>query len=92
MRRIALTENVESASWPPPQLRRPTSSGTHGNVKFAFFADKKRLLIETDGALQIFDSGAHQIREVDEPGGERPTVEFISQNGRHPICELRLLS
>jgi hypothetical protein len=78
--------------WPPGNLRRPTISGANGTLKFAFFADKRRLLVESEGTLQIFDCGMHQIREVGEILGERPALEFISQDGRHPICELKLLN
>jgi hypothetical protein len=89
---MTLADNTDTGLWPPTSLRRPTISGAHGTLKFAFFADKRRLLIESEGSLQIFDCGAHQIREVDEIVGERPTLEFISQNGRHPICELKLIN
>lgn len=79
-------------SWPPASLRKPTASGASGSLRFAYFAEKQRLLIETGGHLQLFDSCGHQIREVDEIGGENPSLEFISQDGRHPICELKLIN
>jgi hypothetical protein len=83
--------NPDKASWSPSNLRTPTISGARGGLKFAFFAEKRRLLVENDGNLQLFDSGAHQIHEVGEMV-DHPTLEFISQSGRHPIGALKLIN
>jgi hypothetical protein len=83
---------TDKTSWWPPTLRRPSTSGAHGTLKFAFFADKRRLLVESGELLLLFDSGAHQICEVEEQLGQEPGLAFTSQNGRHPIGDLRLIN
>jgi hypothetical protein len=83
---------ADKTSWWPPNLRRPSTSGTHGTLKFAFFADKRRLLVESGELLLLFDCGTHQICEVAELFGQDPGLAFISQNGRHPIGDLRLIN
>jgi hypothetical protein len=82
----------DNRSWPPPNLRRPSTSGAHGTLRFAFFADKRRLLVESGETLLLFDCGAHQICEVEELIGQEPALAFTSQSGRHPISDLRLIN
>jgi hypothetical protein len=84
--------NPAKTSWWPPNLRRPSKSGAHGTLKFAFFADKRRLLVESGELLLLFDCGEHQIREVEERFGQESGIVFTSQNGLHPIGDLRLIN
>jgi hypothetical protein len=86
------TPNPDRNSWSPPNLRRPSTSGARGTLKFAFFADKRRLLVESGEMLLLFDCGAHQIRDVEELFGQEPGLAFTSQDGRHLIGELRLIN
>ena len=37
-------------------------------MRYAFFPDKRLLLIEEDGKVKTFDSGRHRIRGVSQNG------------------------
>ena len=55
-------------------------------MRYAFFPDARRLLIERDGKLSTYDSGDHQISGVQQ-SGDLPT--FTSQNGAVRLVLLR---
>ncbi|ACK50699.1 conserved hypothetical protein [Methylocella silvestris BL2] len=74
--------------WWPDELGQPSSSGAQNNMRYAFFPQKHRLLIEQDGKLTSYDSGDHQISGVQQSGGSQPP-SFTSQNGSVWLEELK---
>jgi len=48
----------------PKELGQPSSSGSQNSMRYAFFPEKNRLLVERDGTLTTYDSGDHQIGGV----------------------------
>lgn len=65
--------------WWPKDLGDPASSGSQNGLRYAFFPDKHRLLVERDGKLTTYDSGDHQIGGVQQQNGG--SVTFTGQNG-----------
>ncbi len=53
--------------WWPEDLGSPSTSGAQNGMKYAFFPDKQRLLIERDGTVSTYDSGDHRIGGVSRP-------------------------
>jgi hypothetical protein len=53
-----------SEAWWPDHLGTPSSSGAQNGIRYAFFAEKRCLLVETDGRARIYDSGDHAISGV----------------------------
>ena len=47
--------------WWPAELGDPSSSGSQDGMRYAFFADKRRLLIEENGTRSTYDSGDLRI-------------------------------
>ncbi|PNG26618.1 hypothetical protein CR492_08015 [Methylocella silvestris] len=74
--------------WWPDELGQPSSSGAQNNMRYAFFPQKHRLLIEQDGKLTTYDSGDHQISGVQQSGGSQPP-SFTSQNGPVRLDQLK---
>jgi hypothetical protein len=50
--------------WWPPDLGQPSTSGSQNDMRYAFFPEKRRLLIEQDGKLATYDSADHRISGV----------------------------
>jgi hypothetical protein len=74
--------------WWPDDLGQPSTSGSQNGMRYAFFPDKQRLLIEQDGKLTTYDSGDHQIGGVSQQGGGGSSLTFTSQNGPVDLSQL----
>lgn len=75
--------------WWPDDLGQPSSSGSQNGSRYAFFPEKKRLLIERDGKLTTYDSGDHRIDGVSQQDSQGQTLAFTSQNGRVKLDDLK---
>ncbi len=73
--------------WWPEDLGSPSTSGAQNGMKYAFFPDKQRLLIERDGTVSTYDSGDHRIGGVSQANGG--SVTFTSQNGDVDLGSLK---
>jgi hypothetical protein len=60
-------------------------------MRYAYFSDKQRLLIETNGKLATYDSGDHRIGGVSQADSQGQTLAFTSQHGPVKLDELRKL-
>ena len=76
-------------AWWPSDLGKPSTSGSQNDMRYAFFPDKHRLLIETDGKLKIYDSGDHRINGVSQQDSHGKSLAFSSQNGTVDLDELK---
>lgn len=64
--------------WWPEVLGEPSATGAQGGVRYAFFPDHRRLLIERDGKTTAYDSGRHRISGVQADGGN---LVFTGEDG-----------
>ena len=77
-------------AWWPQELGQPSTSGGQNGMRYAFFPDAHRLLIETEGKLTTYDSADHQINGVSQSNGGAP--RFSSQNGEVAVDELKTVN
>ena len=77
------------AAWWPDHLGRPASSGAQSGMRYAFFPDNRRLLVEQDGRLTTYDSADHRISGVSQQQGDGQTLAFTSQSGPVKLDELK---
>ncbi len=73
--------------WWPKEFGAPSSSGAQNGMRYAFFPDQKRLLIQTDGKVTTYDSGDHAISGVQQASGAWAT--FSDANGTVDLKDLR---
>lgn len=73
-------------AWWPQDLGAPASSGSQDGLRYAFFPDKKRLLVEQDGKLTTYDSRHHRIGGVQQAGGGSAT--FTDGDGTVDLKDL----
>ena len=57
--------------WWPSDLGHPPTTGSQNGLRYAFFADRHRLLIEQDEKLTTYDSGDHLISGVSQSSEAR---------------------
>jgi hypothetical protein len=77
--------------WWPEDFGQPSTSGSQHGLRYAFFPDKKRLLVEREGKLTTYDSGNHRIGGVAQQASHTQSVAFTSQDGTVDLDELRQL-
>ena len=75
--------------WWPDELGQPASSGAQNGWRYAFFPEKRRLLIEQDGKKAVYDSAEHQISGVAQQSGGSSSLVFTSQSGPVSLESLR---
>lgn len=69
------------AAWWPEGLGEPSSQGAQNSMRYAFFPEVKRLVIERDGKVTVYDSADHKISGVSQQHSHDQTVAFVSQHG-----------
>jgi hypothetical protein len=84
-------ENISGTSW-PPAFGSPTSSGGQNNIRYAYFALVKRLVIEENGKQRIYDTKHHHISGVSQQQGSGSSLRFTSQDGPVDLEQLSLVS
>jgi hypothetical protein len=82
---------MEQLKWWEESLGEPAASGSQGGARFAFFPDKKLLLIERAGKIQLFDSAEHSIGSVVQVHRGK-AFAFTSDQGPINLDDLKLLS
>lgn len=83
-----------SEDWWPKGLSQPGSSGAQNGMRYAFFAEQRRLVIEQDGAVTQYDTGDLRISGVSQQqpsGGNGGSPRFTSQHGEVALGDLKRL-
>jgi hypothetical protein len=79
-------------SWWPSELGSPSSSGGQNNVRYAYFAGPRRLAIEQNGVVTVYDTLEHQIGGVSQQQSGGYSVTFSSQLGYVDLAQLPVVS
>ncbi len=68
--------------WWPGEMGSPTLTGALHGIRYAWFAHVRRLLIDEEGHVRVYDSGMHRISGIllKHAAGQRALV-FTSQHG-----------
>jgi hypothetical protein len=75
--------------WWPVSLGEAASSGSQNDIRYAFFPEQRRLLIEKNGTVTTYDSADHQISGVSQRHGPGHDVAFTSQHGTIDLSGLQ---
>lgn len=81
-----------SSDWWGPSLRWPTSTGAQNGVRYAYFAQARRLAIEVNGRVTIYDTLDHQIGGFSQQQSVGGSLTFSSQYGLVDVARLPVLS
>jgi hypothetical protein len=81
------------ARWWPDDLGEPSTSGAQNGARYAFFPQRKRLLIERDGKLEQYDTGDLEISGASQQqgGGRDGGPAFSTQRGLVDLVSLKKL-
>jgi len=81
-----------SNDWWPSDLRFPNSTGSQNGVRYAYFAQARRLVIDVGGTVTVYDTLDHQIGGFSQQQSVGGTLGFNSQYGLIDVASLPVIS
>ncbi|MEZ5740283.1 MAG: SHOCT domain-containing protein [Burkholderiaceae bacterium] len=81
-----------SADWWPADLRSPNSVGSQNGARYAYFAQQRRLAIEANGHVTVYDTLDHQIGGFSQQQSAGGSMSFNSQHGLIDVASLPVIS
>jgi hypothetical protein len=81
-----------SGNWWPAGLQFPNSTGAQNNVRYAYFATIRRLAIEANGHITLYDTQDHQIGGFSQQQSVGGSITFTSQYGVIDVKTLPIIS
>jgi hypothetical protein len=81
-----------SNDWWPSDLRWPNSTGAQNGVRYAYFAQARRLAIELNGRVTVYDTLDHNIGGFSQQQSSGGSISFNSQYGLIDVASLPVIS
>ena len=81
-----------SGNWWPAGLQFPNSTGSQNNVRYAYFGSIRRLAIEANGHVTLYDTLDHQIGGFSQQQSIGGSITFTSQYGLVDVKTLPIIS
>lgn len=81
-----------SGDWWPGDLRWPNSTGAQNGVRYAYFAQARRLAIEVNGRVTVYDTLDQQIGGFSQQQSVGGSLTFSSQYGLIDVGSLPIVS
>ena len=81
-----------TGDWWPADLRWPNSTGSQNHVRYAYFAQARRLVIDIGGTVTVYDTLDHQIGGFSQQQSVGGTLSFNSQYGLMDVASLPVIS
>ncbi|WP_295385953.1 SHOCT domain-containing protein [uncultured Thiodictyon sp.] len=81
-----------AANWWPAELGSPSATGSQNQVKYAYFANIRRLAVDTGGECWVYDTQDHQIGGFSQQQGYGSSITFSSQYGTVNLGSLSVVS
>jgi hypothetical protein len=81
-----------SGNWWPADLGWPSSTGGQNNVRYAYFGPLRRVAIEVNGRVTLYDTRDHQITGFSQQQSHGGSLTFSSQHGLVDLASLPIVS
>ena len=85
-------EVAAQPNWWGPDLKFPNTSGGQNGMRYAYFAQARRLAIESNGQVIVYDTLDHNIGGVSQQQSGGYSVTFSSQYGYVDLSRLPVLT
>ena len=86
------TSGRASGQWWPAELGSPNGTGAQNQVRYAYFNQTHRLVVELNGHVTIYDTLDHQIGGVSQQQGVGGSLTLTSQHGTVGVSTLPVVS
>lgn len=80
--------SINASNWWAAALGTPQSAGGQNNIRYAYFADKRRLAVQIKGRVMIYDTLEHRISGISQQQGSTDSLLFTSQLGVVDVAKL----
>lgn len=77
------------SEWWPAELGTPGSAGRQNAMRYAIFPAAKRLVIDDNGSISIYDTGEHVLSGVGQQQSDSQTLAFSGAAGPVSLTELK---
>ena len=81
-----------SGNWWPADLGAPSSTGAQNSVRYAYFPLARRLAIDLNGRVTVYDTLDHQIGGFSQQQSVGGSISFNSQYGLVDVASLPVVS
>ncbi len=81
-----------TTNWWPRELGIPNAIGSQNNVRYAYFAQGRRLAVTTGGEVWVYDTLDHRIGGFAQQQGVGGSITFTSQYGTVNLSTLPVVS
>ena len=79
-------------AWWPGDLGVPSSTGAQNNIRYAYFPGTRRLAIDVNGRVTVYDTRDHAISGVSQQQSGDASLTFTSQYGLVRVADLAVVS
>ena len=83
---------VAVPNWWPADLGQAASLGSQNNLRYAYFPSARRLAIDVNGQVSVYDTGNHQIGGFGQQQSGDQSLTFTSQFGLVRVMDLPIVS
>jgi hypothetical protein len=80
--------NAASGNWWPADLGMAGSTGGQNNLRYAYFPAARRLAVDINGQVSVYDTGQHQIGGFSQQQSGDQSITFTSQFGLVRVADL----
>jgi Short C-terminal domain len=80
--------NAQTGNWWPADLGMAGSTGGQNNLRYAYFPGARRLAIDVNGQVTVYDTGEHQISGFSQQQSGDQSITFTSQFGLVRVADL----
>lgn len=84
-----LEPSPDRGNWWPADLGSPSSSGAQNEMRYACFPDRRRLAVQQDGRVRVYDTGEHVITGFAQQQSSTQSLRFTSQHGLVRLEDLK---
>ena len=81
-----------AGQWWPADLGIPSATGAQNNLRYAYFPAARRLAVEINGHVTVYDTGDHQIGGVSQQQSMGASLTFTSQFGLVRLADLPVVA
>lgn len=85
----APVQHHSSRDWWPAEFGNPSSVGSQNAMRYAFFPTSRRLVIDNNGKVSVFDTGDHVITGAGQQHSWQQSVTFSTVKGTLDLSSLR---
>ena len=81
-----------ASNWWPQDLGAPNATGSQNSIRYAYFSGARRLAVQTNLDVWVYDTLDHQIGGFSQQQGSGGSILFTSQYGTVNLSSLPVVS